>query len=83
MRRRNSLEEFGPNFYYIPGPNNALADAFSRLPKMDPPKPIPKELKFLKRPSSPTFIMDIRKHPPEGPLSVAYFCQMQPVRVFG
>ena len=49
VRLRNSLEEFGPNFHFIPGPKNVLADVFSRLPKMDPPKPFPKELKKLKK----------------------------------
>ena len=73
VRWRNFLEEFCPNFLYIPGPKNVLADAFSRLPKMDLPKTIPKELKNLKRSSSPTSIMDLKVDPPEGPLGVAYF----------
>ena len=48
VRWKNSLEEFGPNFHYIPGPKNVLADAFSGLPKMDSPRPVPKEFKNLK-----------------------------------
>ena len=46
-----------------------LADAFSRLPKMDPPSRVPKE---LKRPMSPTSAIDNRD-PPEGPLSVVFY----------
>ena len=29
------IEEYGPDIFYIPGPNNAIADALSRLPKID------------------------------------------------
>jgi hypothetical protein len=37
LRWRLSLEDFAPQFRYIEGKNNVLADAFSRLPRMDSP----------------------------------------------
>ena len=44
VRWRCSLEEFSPKFHYIPGSKNVLADAFFRLPKMEPPTKRPKEI---------------------------------------
>ena len=35
MRWRLIIEEYGPKIFYIPGPNNVVADALSRLPTMD------------------------------------------------
>ena len=35
MRWRLLLEEFGPEFHYKPGPENAVADAMSRVPTKD------------------------------------------------
>ncbi|KAF4134710.1 Integrase zinc binding domain [Phytophthora infestans] len=38
MRWRLEVEEFGPVFHYVPGQNNVVADALSRLPmNEDPP----------------------------------------------
>ena len=37
LRWRLFLEEFGVNLTYVEGKKNVLADAFSRLPRMDPP----------------------------------------------
>lgn len=37
LRWRLSLEDFAPKFRYIEGKHNVLADAFSRLPRMDAP----------------------------------------------
>ena len=35
MRWRLVIEEYGPKIFYILGPNNVVADALSRLPKID------------------------------------------------
>ena len=35
MRWRLIIEEYGPDIIYIPGPDNVVADALSRLPRVD------------------------------------------------
>ena len=35
MRWRLIMEEYGPDIHYIPGPDNVVADALSRLPMVD------------------------------------------------
>ena len=35
MQWRQLIEEYGPEIFYIPGPNNVVTDSISRLPKMD------------------------------------------------
>ena len=35
MRCQLIIEEYGPKIFYIPGPNNVVADALSRLLMMD------------------------------------------------
>ena len=35
MRWRLSLEEYSPEIHYIPGPENIVADAMSRIPMVD------------------------------------------------
>jgi hypothetical protein len=39
-RWRLYVEEYGPELRYVPGENNIIADAFSRLPMMDRPNEI-------------------------------------------
>ncbi len=39
MRWRLYIEEFGPTFHYVPGQNNYVADALSRLPQLSAPCP--------------------------------------------
>lgn len=37
LRWRLALEDFAPQFLYVAGKDNVLADCFSRLPRMEPP----------------------------------------------
>ncbi|KAE8988442.1 hypothetical protein PR001_g22040 [Phytophthora rubi] len=37
IRWRLEIEEFGPIFHYVPGENNVVADALSRLPRTEEP----------------------------------------------
>ena len=35
MRWRLTIKEYRPHIFYIPGPNNVIADTLSRLPEID------------------------------------------------
>ena len=61
-----SLEDFSPDFKYIPGPRNVVADAFSRLPKMDPPTEPPSKKRKV-------HVIPDDRDPPDGPMSVAFY----------
>ena len=66
LRWRCFLEDFSPKFHYIPGPRNVVADAFSRMPKMDPPmEPPTKKQKVHTIPDD--------REPPTGPLGIAFY----------
>ena len=44
MRWRLFIEEYSPEIYYIPGTHNVVADALSRLEKLDQPFEDSKEM---------------------------------------
>ena len=67
LRLRCFLEDYSPTFHYIPGPQNVVADAFSRLSRMidndgnNKKKRLPEYLKYLDR------------DPTDGPADIAFF----------
>ena len=61
------FEDYSPTFHYIPGPQNAVSDTFSRLLII-----IENDVNN-KRKLLPENLEDLYRDPPDGPAGIAFF----------
>ena len=68
LRWRVKVEEFGPSFHYIPGPENVLGDALSRVPRSEGTSP-----HNVSEPHGGSGELEESRPSPDGPMAVAFY----------